>query len=66
MQITDGPTKLAYSIQEVEKILGVSHQSVYNLLSEGKLKTFRIGGRRLVSRRALEDFIKTAELEARV
>jgi len=59
------PEAAAYSIPGVMSVLGVSRQTIYNAIAEGKLTSFRIGNRRLVSKHALEDFIRKAEMESR-
>ena len=56
----------AYAIEEVRQQLGgVSRQTVYNEIAAGRLRTFTIGRRRLVSEQALADYIRLRELEAR-
>jgi excisionase family DNA binding protein len=40
--------KLAYSITETAKALSLGRTSVYALISEGRLETFKFGSRRLV------------------
>ncbi len=49
------------SIPEVCKRLGVTHWSVYQQIHKKALKTIRIGKRRLVSLKALNDFITEQE-----
>lgn len=40
--------KLAYSITETAKALSLGRTSVYALIAEGRLETFKLGSRRLV------------------
>lgn len=40
--------KLAYSISETAKALSLGRTSVYTLIAEGRLDTFKFGSRRLV------------------
>ena len=40
--------KLAYSITETAKALSLGRTSVYALIAEGRLETFKFGSRRLV------------------
>ncbi|PPQ26647.1 hypothetical protein CCR94_22035 [Rhodoblastus sphagnicola] len=40
--------KLAYRVNDFCKAIGLSRSTFYKLLSEGKVKTVSIGGRRLV------------------
>lgn len=62
ININELPTKL-FSLKEVKKILGIGDWSVHRLLCENKLYSVKIGGRRLVSLRAINDYI--AKLEAK-
>jgi excisionase family DNA binding protein len=41
--------RIAVSINEARTALGVGRTKVYELIAEGKLKTFRIGRRRLIT-----------------
>ena len=47
--------KLAYSIQEISKLIGLSTSYLYRLSSEGKLPVCKIGTRCLIT---LEDLNK--------
>jgi len=49
------------SIQEVCKRLGVGHWMVYQQIHRKALKTVKMGKRRLVSTRALDEFIDSME-----
>jgi excisionase family DNA binding protein len=40
------------------RVLGVSDRTVRRLVRDGRLKSARIGGRRLIPRQALADFVK--------
>jgi len=55
--------KLTYSLRDAEKALGISHATIYEIINNGQLKTFRIGRRRFISSEALCNFIKERELE---
>jgi excisionase family DNA binding protein len=46
-----------YSINEAAQRLGLGRTGIYSLIAERKLKTVRIGRRRLVARKALEEFV---------
>lgn len=48
-------------IREAADFLGVSRRSIYNLIERKELPATRIGGRRLVSRRALIDLLETGQ-----
>ena len=56
--------RLVYSIPEVEEALHLSHQSIYNLLNSGQLRSFTVGKRRFVSRNALKEFVEDREAES--
>ncbi len=60
---TDVTAKLTFSIRETEAELKLSHQSVYNELNSGRLKSYRVGRRRFVSRQAIESYIRDREAE---
>jgi excisionase family DNA binding protein len=49
------------SIPEACKRLGIGHWSVYQQINKKALRTVKIGKRRLVSVRALNDFITSLE-----
>jgi excisionase family DNA binding protein len=49
------------SIPEACKRLGIGHWSIYQQINKNALKTVKIGKRRLVSVRALNDFITALE-----
>jgi excisionase family DNA binding protein len=58
------PDRLANTIGEVVRRVGVSRSSVYIALSNGELASFKLGKRRLVSESALHLWL--ARLEGRV
>ena len=58
--INDGDMRL-FSIREVCKRLGIGHWAVYQQINKKALKTVKIGKRRLVSVKALNDFITSLE-----
>ena len=49
------------SIPETCKRLGIGHWAVYQQINKRTLKTVKIGGRRLVSIKALNEFITSLE-----
>jgi len=51
------PTKLLYTVEEAAALLSLSRTSVFHLISEKKLAAVKIGGRRRVAHRALDDFV---------
>lgn len=52
--------RLSYSMTEVAELLGVGRTVVYELARTNELKTFKIGSRRLVTRKALIEFLEHA------
>jgi excisionase family DNA binding protein len=51
----------AVSIVEAAHICGLSRATIYRLISRRKLKTLKIGGRRLVPVAAIDDLLATAQ-----
>ena len=49
------------SISEACEVLGIGHWAVYQQINKGALKTVKIGGRRLVRTKSLNDFITSLE-----
>ena len=49
------------SIPEACKRLGIGHWAMYQQINKRALKTVKIGKRRLVSTRALNEFIESLE-----
>jgi excisionase family DNA binding protein len=52
---------IAMSMDDAAKSLGVSKPTVYALEREGRLRTFAIGRRRLVSPEALRECVRLLE-----
>lgn len=44
----------AYRVQDFCKAFGVSRSTVYNLINDGKLRSVRVAGRRLIPADAAE------------
>ncbi len=53
--------KATYSIPEAMELLGLSRQTIYNIINSGELTTYTVGRRRFVSSRAISDFIRRRE-----
>ncbi|OPB16087.1 DNA-binding protein [Pseudomonas fluorescens] len=51
---------LSVSIEDSARVLGISRSSVYELIAQGEIKTFKIGRRRLALASDLEAFIGRA------
>jgi excisionase family DNA binding protein len=50
--------RAAYSLSEVAGLIGMSVSGLYLLIGRGELRSIRVGGRRLVTRQALDDFLQ--------
>ena len=48
---------LALAIEEAARLLGVGRSTMLALLSSGRVRSVRVGGRRLVPIKALEEFL---------
>jgi len=51
----------AYSVDDALKVLPVSRQTLYDLINQGDLRSFRQGRRRFISREAILNYIKDRE-----
>ncbi len=49
--------RAAYSLGEVAGLVGMSVSGLYLLIGRGELRSIRVGGRRLVTRQALNEFL---------
>jgi excisionase family DNA binding protein len=56
--------KLALRINEVCVATGICRTSVYELINEGKLRSVKVAGRRLVLRESLEQLLGVQPPEA--
>lgn len=50
--------ELTYSVTEAAEALGVSRHTMYNLIHSEGFPTLRVGGRRLISRALLADWVR--------
>jgi len=48
---------LAYSIAQAEVVSDLSRATLYRLMAKGQLETVTVGGRRLITRQALEKLL---------
>ena len=53
--------KVSLSVPEVMDRTGLSRQAVYNEINSGRLKSFKVGRRRLVSPAALNAWVLSLE-----
>ena len=54
---------LAFPVEDAARILGLGERMTWKLIEQGELLSFKVGRRRLVSKRALEDFVARREQE---
>jgi len=59
MEKTDG--KLAFTVDGASERTGLARTRIYHAISDGSLRTFKAGRRRMISARALADFIQSLE-----
>jgi excisionase family DNA binding protein len=50
--------RLAYGVQDAAKLLSMGERTLWELIASGELHSIKRGGRRLVPRTALLDFIE--------
>ena len=55
--------RIAFSIPDAARLAGLGKSLLYEQIKQGKLRTFKVGNRRLVSRDALEQYIREREQE---
>ena len=51
------PERLAFSVDEAARVLGVSRDLMYDLVAQGRVPSVRLGRRIVVPRGALEDLL---------
>jgi excisionase family DNA binding protein len=49
--------RLAYRVDEVANLLGISTDTVYELTQSGQLRSTKAGRRTLISAKALDEFL---------
>ena len=52
------PATRAYRVLDFCKAFGVSRSTVYNLINDGKLRSVRVAGRRLIPADAAETLLR--------
>jgi len=62
MAATETDAPLAYSPAYAARLMGIGRTLLYELIDRKELKSIRVGARRLITRRAIEQFL--AEREA--
>ena len=56
--------RLAYSVPEAARLLGISRDLAYDLVASGTIGSVRLGRRLVVPRRALEDLLDRLSAES--
>ena len=56
-------TKLAYTVNETAELLSIGRDAVYDLLYTRRLKSVKIGRRRVVSHSAIVEFLNEEATE---
>ncbi|MBD3827296.1 helix-turn-helix domain-containing protein [Stenotrophomonas sp.] len=56
--------RLSYTVDEACAVTGLNRNAIYRAITLGQISTFKVGRRRMVSTRALRDFIEAREKEA--
>lgn len=59
MNNTSATPRAAYSVKEATQALGMSHQTIYNLIHADDFPAVKIGGRTLVPVAALDDWLES-------
>ncbi|WP_083490818.1 helix-turn-helix domain-containing protein [Stenotrophomonas humi] len=60
----DNRERLSYTTDEACAVTGLNRNALYRAMNAGQLSTFKVGKRRMVSARALREFIEAREKEA--
>ncbi|HHA2785182.1 helix-turn-helix domain-containing protein [Stenotrophomonas maltophilia] len=56
--------RLSYTTEEACAVTGLNRNALYRAMAAGQLNTFKVGKRRMVSARALREYIDAREKEA--
>ncbi|MBB5735902.1 hypothetical protein FHT09_001642 [Xanthomonas arboricola] len=56
--------KLSYTVEQAMAVTGMTRSAFYKAVNKAGLVTFKLGSRRMVSARALQQFIEAQEAEA--
>jgi excisionase family DNA binding protein len=55
--------RITYSIDDAHQLLGITRSALYLLMNAGEIASIKVGRRRLITRRTLEQFIARQERE---
>lgn len=56
--------RLSYNLEEACAVTGLNRNALYRAIGTNSITTFKVGKRRMVSARALREFIDAREKEA--
>ncbi|KOO84180.1 helix-turn-helix domain-containing protein [Stenotrophomonas maltophilia] len=56
--------RLSYTTDEACAVTGLNRNAFYAAISKNQIRTFKVGRRRMVSARALREFIEAREKES--
>jgi len=59
-----GVTKLSYTVEQATTATGFTRTALYKAIGDGSLPSFKTGKRRMISAKALEEFIAKLERES--
>ncbi|MET4599879.1 helix-turn-helix domain-containing protein [Stenotrophomonas sp. 2694] len=62
--MNDQHERLSYTTDEACAVTGLNRNALYRAMAAGLLCTFKVGKRRMVSARALREYIEAREKEA--
>lgn len=63
MKTTHNPERLALTVSQAAEMIGIGRTKLYDEIRSNRLRTFRIGRRRLVTVAAIRDWVERAEIE---
>lgn len=63
-EIPAAVTPLAYSVTDLTRLLGLCRTTVFALIRDRELASFKVGRRRLVSAGAVQDFLARCQGQA--
>lgn len=59
-------TRLLHPLTDAAQVLGISRTTIYQLISDGEIRTIKIGRRTLVAQDELERYVASLKKEATV
>ncbi|MDH0072185.1 helix-turn-helix domain-containing protein [Stenotrophomonas maltophilia] len=63
-QLKQSPERLSYTVDEACAVTGLNRNALYRAIALCQVSTFKVGRRRMVSARALREFIEAKEKES--